>query len=195
VRAGLADAVLDAQRVFRAVLDAMAHPGLVRDVAVDIDPPPPLDPATAAVCLTLVDFETPLWLDARARVPEVVEYLRFHCGVALVPEPGAARFALVVDPAALALDAFDAGTDERPDLSATLIVQVAALHAGRGLRLTGPGIAGGARLAAPGIPDAFWTARAVHAGFPRGVDLVLAAGSLVAALPRSTRVEAERGAG
>lgn len=194
MRAGLADAVLDAQRVFRAVLDAMARPGTVHDIAaVAVDPPPPLDPATAAVLLTLVDLDTSLWLDRRASALEVVEYLRFHCGAPLAAAPGAARFALVVDPKTMPpLEAFDAGTDERPDLSATLVLQATALRVGGSVHLTGPGIAGEARLEASGVPQAFWVALAAQrARFPRGVDVALAAGSLIAALPRSTRVRLE----
>ena len=88
------------------------------------------------------------------------------------------------------LSAFDAGTDERPDRSATLIVQVSGLASGSGRRLSGPGIDGEARLEVNGAPPGFWDAvRANAARFPRGVDLFLCAGDRIAALPRTTRVE------
>ena len=88
------------------------------------------------------------------------------------------------------LSAFDAGTDEYPDRSATLIVQVRALIAGAGRRLTGPGIAGEARLEVDGLPESFWKwACDNHARFPRGVDVFMRAGQVLAALPRTTRVE------
>jgi alpha-D-ribose 1-methylphosphonate 5-triphosphate synthase subunit PhnH len=191
VRRGLADPVADSQAIFRAVLEAMARPGHLCELPCPGDAPPPLDPATAAVCLTLVDFETPLWLDPVARTPEVVEYLRFHCGAALVETPAEASFAVIVGGAsAPALEAFAWGTDEEPERSATVIVQVDALEADRGLRLTGPGILREARLGARGPTPAFWAQlRDNHAAFPRGVDLVLVSGSMVAALPRTTRVE------
>ena len=55
--------------------------------------------------------------------------------------------------------------------------------------LTGPGIADEARLDVAGVPERFWTwAADNHAQFPRGVDLFLSAGHVVAALPRTTRV-------
>lgn len=191
MRPGLGDPVLDSQRIFRGVLDAMSHPG--RIVALDVDDaaPGPLHAATEAVCLALVDFETPLWLDAAGRTAEVMAHLRFHCGCPIVDEPAAARFAVVADPGRMPeLDRFDPGTDEYPDRSATVIVQVDMLSAGVGRRLTGPGIESEARLDAPGLPERFWEGlRANHGRFPRGVDVLLTAGSQLAALPRTTRVE------
>jgi alpha-D-ribose 1-methylphosphonate 5-triphosphate synthase subunit PhnH len=190
VRTGFADPVLDAQRAFRAVLDAMAHPGRVA-VMPGVDAPPPLGTAAAAACLALLDHDTPLWIDPAGATPEVVAWLLFHPGAPIVDRPGAARFALVVDPGALdGLDAFDAGTDERPDLSATLLVQVDGLASGDGFRLRGPGIDGESRLEVVKAPAGLGAAlRANTARFPRGVDLVLCAAHRLAALPRTTRVE------
>ena len=189
VHPGFADPVLDSQRAFRAVLDAMAHPGRVV-TATAPGTPAPLGSAAAAVCLTLLDFDTPVWLDAAAATAEVVDYLRFHCGMVLVEAPAAARFVLIADATGMpSLDDFDAGTDERPDLSATVVVQVAGLTQGRGYRLTGPGIEGEARLEVAGAPGLGEVARANAARFPRGVDFILCAGERLAALPRTTRVE------
>ena len=95
--AGFAEPVMDAQRSFRAVLDAMARPGTIRRVG-GVVPPAPLDAATAAVLLTLADNETPIWLDqaaARCR-----DWLAFHCA-AVFTEPGAATFAVALSGAAL----------------------------------------------------------------------------------------------
>jgi alpha-D-ribose 1-methylphosphonate 5-triphosphate synthase subunit PhnH len=191
VGVGFADPVLDSQRVFRAVLDAISHPGRVLTLAAPETPPAPLGRASAGVCLTLLDFETPLWLDGAAATAPTRDYLRFHCGVPLVEIPADARFALIADTTAMpALSAFDAGTDERPDQSATLIVQVTGLASGRGRRLSGPGIDGEARLEVNGAPAGFWDAVRVNAArFPRGVDLFLCAGDRLAALPRTTHVE------
>lgn len=186
---GFADPVVDAQRAFRAVLDAMAHPGRVVTLTA-LSAPAPLEAAAAAVCLALLDYDTPLWLDPAAATAEVVAFLRFHCGAPLVEAPAAARFAVIADAARQpSLEAFDPGGDERPDLSATLLLQVAGLAAGRGARLTGPGIEGEARLEVSGAPDLWPALRANAARFPRGVDVVLCSGARLAALPRTTRVE------
>jgi alpha-D-ribose 1-methylphosphonate 5-triphosphate synthase subunit PhnH len=189
IHAGFADPVLDSQRAFRAVLEAMAHPGRIVTAAAP-SPPPPLGMAAAAVSLTLLDFDTPLWVDPAAASADVVDYLRFHCGVALVAAPRAARFALIADAARLpSLDDLDAGTDERPDLSATVVLQVAGLAGEGGPRLTGPGIAREARLEVSGAPELWNVVRANTRRFPRGVDFLLCAGDRLAALPRTTRVE------
>ena len=186
---GFADPVLDSQRTFRAVLDAMARPGTVcrldRSPAVRA----PLSPAAAAVCLTLVDLDTPLWLDQAASAASA--YLRFHCGCPVVDDPAAAAFALWADAERLPdLTRFAGGDAEYPDRSATLIVQVASLSGDGGRRLTGPGIDGTARLSVAGLHDAFWPAWAVNRSrFPLGFDVVLAAGDRLTALPRTTRVD------
>jgi alpha-D-ribose 1-methylphosphonate 5-triphosphate synthase subunit PhnH len=189
VHAGFADPVLDAQRTFRALLDAMAHPGRVVTLA-PLEAPAPLGAASAAVCLTLLDLDTPVWLDPAAATAEVVAYLRFHCGAPVAGAPAAARFAVIADaPAMPSLNAFDPGTDERPDLSATLVIQVAGLVGGHGPRLTGPGIEREARLEVVGAP-ALWSGLDANLSrFPRGVDVVLCAERRLVALPRTTRVE------
>jgi len=192
MRAGLADPVLDAQRTFRGVLDAMAHPGRIVTLPPLPEPPAPLLPATAVIALTLLDYETPVWLDTRARSGEALEYLRFHCGVPVVELARAAAFAVVADGEDLpALDDFDLGTDEFPDRSTTVIVQVRSFRPGHGRRLTGPGIDGESRIEVQGVSEWLWSMlRENNASFPRGVDVLLTADSRVVALPRSTRVEA-----
>jgi alpha-D-ribose 1-methylphosphonate 5-triphosphate synthase subunit PhnH len=185
---GFGDPVFDSQRVFRAVLDAMARPGRLARIDLALTPPVPLDPATAAVALALADYDAPVWLDAAAGTDAVADYLRFHCGCPLVAEPARAAFALCVEPPSLAR--FDPGTDEFPEASTTVIVQVADLATNGPLVLTGPGVERAHRLAVAGLPDDFWTERkAVNETFPRGIDVILACGRHVCGLPRTTRVE------
>ncbi|MFN4089306.1 MAG: phosphonate C-P lyase system protein PhnH [Alphaproteobacteria bacterium] len=188
---GFADPVLDAQRVFRGLLEATSYPGRIVDVGGGTAAPAPLGPAAAAVCLALADYETPVWPDAAAGTEAVRDWLRFHCGCPLAPAPGTARFALLTEPTAMpALSAFDDGSDEYPDRSATLILQVTGLAAGGALRLAGPGIRTQSRLAVDGVPPRLWDEwRQNRVLFPRGVDLILACGDRLAALPRTVTVE------
>lgn len=188
---GFSEPVLDSQRVFRAVLEAMARPGTIVELPLHLAPPPPLDPATAAIALALMDYETPLWLDGAADTEAVGQYLRFHCGCPQTSEPAKAAFAIITDPAAMPpLSAFHVGSDEFPDQSTTVILQVPTLTAGDAWQLTGPGIRDSVRLAAGGFPKGFhrWILDN-HELFPRGVDLVFTCGGLISALPRSTRLE------
>lgn len=185
-RPGFADPVTQSQRCFRAVLDALARPGAVREAVVALDPPPPLDAATAAVLLTLADHQTPLWLDPVAEAARA--WIAFHCGAPAVPHLGTARFALAL--ALPDLSVPDPGSDEAPEDSATVILQVAALGRGEAFRLSGPGLREPSVVAVAGLPPGFaamWQRN--HAQFPRGVDLILCAGNCVAALPRSVTVE------
>jgi alpha-D-ribose 1-methylphosphonate 5-triphosphate synthase subunit PhnH len=180
------DPVTEAQACFRAVLSAMARPGSLQHAGLGSPPPAPLDPATAAVLLTLVDADTPVWLDADCAAAR--PWLAFHCGAPQATSLESATFA--VARALPDLTRLPAGTHDDPQASATILLQVAALGAGRRFLLDGPGLAGPHLLAVRGLPEDFaarWAAN--HALYPRGVDLILCAGDRLAALPRSVRVE------
>ena len=184
---GFADPVLDSQACFRAVLDAMARPGTIHRVHAPIEPPPPLHRATAAVLLTLVDGETPLWLDPQASA--AAAWIAFHCGAPTAAIDRSA-FALALAPfATFDFTTFDAGSHDGPEDGATVILQVAALGEGAALLLDGPGIETTAHLTVAGLPPGLiesWGANAAR--FPQGVDLILCAGDQLAALPRTVRI-------
>jgi alpha-D-ribose 1-methylphosphonate 5-triphosphate synthase subunit PhnH len=184
--AGFSDPAAGAQSCFRAVLDAMARPGRIHRIHGPAEPPPPLGPATAAVLLTLVDNETPLWLGEG--LSDAAEWIAFHCGAPIISDPRTASSALALTMPDLTT--LPAGTHEQPENSATLILQVAALGKGAGLRLKGPGLREPGTLRVDGLPPDFaarWQAN--HALYPRGIDMILCAPDHVAALPRSIVVE------
>jgi alpha-D-ribose 1-methylphosphonate 5-triphosphate synthase subunit PhnH len=110
-------------------------------------------------------------------------WVAFHAGAPIV---GAGEAAFAVGPwdSLLPLGRFAIGTPDYPDRAATLIVEMPRLVA-EGVRLTGPGIRGEARLSLPEPRDGL---RDNAARFPLGVDLFLTCGSRLAALPRSTRI-------
>jgi alpha-D-ribose 1-methylphosphonate 5-triphosphate synthase subunit PhnH len=180
---GFADPVTGAQSCFRAVLDAMARPGsLHRTVA--IAPPAPLTNAAAALLLTLTDHETPLWLDPDATPAQ--DWIAFHTGAP--PQPLArATFAMALS--LPDLTTLPTGTDEMPETSATVILQLPSLTTGRRYILEGPGLRHPTEIRLTGLPENFATLwQANHALFPRGIDLILCAGDHLMALPRSVTV-------
>jgi alpha-D-ribose 1-methylphosphonate 5-triphosphate synthase subunit PhnH len=188
---GFRDPTLDAQAAFRVLLDGMSHPGrILRMPPVVPTAPPGLDPAAAAVCLTLLDGDTILWTDLDTGSP-VLPWLRFHCGCPIVDDTGRPDFALATAAGRLPpLEGFQPGTDEAPETAATVILQVASLGAKGGCRLSGPGLQECRRLAVNGLPAGFWDQRRqVCAAFPMGLDFIFVCGDQVAALPRSTQVE------
>ncbi|MEP9398704.1 phosphonate C-P lyase system protein PhnH [Mesorhizobium sp. KR2-14] len=189
---GFANPVFDAQVVFRAVMDAMARPGTIQPCGELTAPPAPLAPVAAAVALALCDADTPLWLDPALQASAAARHwLGFHTGAPLAHTPADAHFALVSDPAELiSLENFAQGSQEYPDRSTTLILQVPSLSGGETLQLEGPGIETSLAFAPVSLPRHFveqWKQN--RARFPRGVDVILAAPEGVACLPRTTRIK------
>jgi alpha-D-ribose 1-methylphosphonate 5-triphosphate synthase subunit PhnH len=146
---------------------------------------------TAAIALTLFDHDTPLWLDAAmSATSDVAKWLKFHTSAPVVADASIAGFALVGDPENLpALDRFSSGSNEYPDRSTTLILQVESLTSGPAVELRGPGIDGTATLRASIQPHDLFERLAVNAAlFPRGVDVVLVHDDSIVAIPRTTRL-------
>jgi alpha-D-ribose 1-methylphosphonate 5-triphosphate synthase subunit PhnH len=190
--AGFADKVLSAQSAFRSVMSAMARPGSVQPIAVSVGAPDGMMRGTAAVALTLFDHDTPIWLDgAMAATSEVARWLKFHTSGPVVGDASIASFALIGDAKNLpALDRFAFGSNEYPDRSTTLIVQVESLSQGAAYELRGPGIDGTAILQATIQPRDLFARLAINAAlFPRGIDVVLVDDASIVAIPRTTRIE------
>ncbi len=189
-----ADPVLDAQGAFRAAMNALARPGRVLPLACGLTPPGPLSAEAAAMALTLIDYETLIWLDAPlAAMDAVSDWLRFHTGARMTNDPSCADFALISDAASLPDFAlFSSGREDYPDRSTTLIVQVESLSSGTSLTLSGPGIERKQVLRVAPLPTDFVDRAADNRHlFPRGVDLLFVSTGGVAGLPRSTVVEIE----
>ncbi len=188
--AGFTDNVLSAQSTFRTVMEAMARPGSIHRVTAQVGAVPGVMPAAVAIALTLFDHDTPVWLDPQLAAAGVAGWLKFHTGAPVTAESAEASFALVTDGASLpTLDHFALGSNEYPDRSTTVILQVASLSEGRAYELRGPGIDGVATLKATIAPDDLFERLAVNANlFPRGIDVVLVHGDALVAIPRTTRL-------
>jgi alpha-D-ribose 1-methylphosphonate 5-triphosphate synthase subunit PhnH len=180
---GFADPVSGAQACFRSVLDAMARPGRVHLVG-GVSAPRPLCDAVAAVVLTLLDHETPVWLDPDAAPART--WIAFHTGA---PQVLSSQAAFAVSLSLPDFSELFAGSDEMPETSATVVLQVGSLGSGRRFMLEGPGLREPCALWVDGLPDDFVTVwQRNHGLFPRGIDLILCAGGQLAALPRSVTI-------
>jgi alpha-D-ribose 1-methylphosphonate 5-triphosphate synthase subunit PhnH len=194
--AGFADKVLSAQATFRSVMEAMARPGSVHRIAALTGGPGVMMRGTAAIALTLFDHDTPVWLDPlMSETADVTKWLKFHTGAPVTANSSICSFAMIGDPRTLpALDRFAFGSNEYPDRSTTLILQVESLTQGQTLELRGPGIDGTAVLQAAIQPaDLFEQLEINRTLFPRGIDVVLVADDAIVAIPRTTWLVAKGG--
>jgi alpha-D-ribose 1-methylphosphonate 5-triphosphate synthase subunit PhnH len=192
---GFADKVLSAQSTFRSVMDALARPGSVQRIVAAAGTPLPMLRGTAAIALTLFDHDTPIWLDARmSATSDVAKWLKFHTGAPVVQDCSICSFALIGDASLLPdLDRFSFGSNEYPDRSTTLILQLESLAEGDTIELRGPGIDGIATMqAAIEPPDLFERLAINEKLFPRGIDVVLVADDSIVAIPRTTRLVTKR---
>lgn len=192
---GFNDPQLDAQRVFRQLLQAMSRPGQLVPIDRLPEAPQPLSAAAAALALTLFDLDTPIWLSDDLRTA-AGDYLAFHTGAPLTTEIGAASFVLVADGNTLPdLAQVALGDPEYPERAATVIVQVQRLRIAppdgkAAYRLRGPGVLGHVDIDIDGLAAEFWTElQANQKRFPLGFDAILVAGDMVLGLPRTVAVE------
>jgi alpha-D-ribose 1-methylphosphonate 5-triphosphate synthase subunit PhnH len=192
--AGFTDKVLSAQTTFRSVMDTLARPGSVQRIAATSGAPAAMMRGTAAIALTLFDHDTPIWLDPlMSETSEVTRWLKFHTSAPVIADPSISSFALIADAAALpTLDRFAFGSNEYPDRSTTLILQVESLTQGSAIELRGPGIDGTAVVRARVQPTDLIERLAINTAlFPRGIDVVLVADDAIVAIPRTTRLAAK----
>lgn len=184
---GFQDPVSESQAAFRCILDCFAHPGKRREISSQLQPHSGIDLATAAVCLTLFDHETTVWLD-RDDQGEFAGWLRFHCQCPITEHRESADFAVVTNPQQLTdLDRFRLGEPQRPDCSTTLILQTGGFEKGTRFILRGPGIEESAELTVNGVAPEVWSCREqLFSQFPLGIDMILTSGETLVSLPRTT---------
>lgn len=188
----------DTQAVFRCALQALSRPGrcftLPAQSCRSLAPPARISVALAALMLTLLDSETRVWLAPSLEQPLLRSWLGFHTGAEMARSPAAARF-VVAHASDLTPELWaglERGSDESPQDSTTVLLDVPLLAEGSGLVLQGPGVADTQRLQVRGVHADIWRERqADQRLYPLGVDLLLCCGPQVAGLPRSTRLTLE----
>jgi alpha-D-ribose 1-methylphosphonate 5-triphosphate synthase subunit PhnH len=183
---GLQDSIHDAQRTFRALLDAHARPGKVYQIMAQMSVPSGLTPAFGAACLTLLDLDVVVWLQASFDA-QIKAWLLFHTGCRFTQYPEEANFALIQDLAALPeLSIFNWGTAEKPEASTTLLIQVENFEMGQPVILTGSGFLDQQEIS-PTLPLYFWDFwMQNHQAYPQGIDVFLFTENAVMGLPRTT---------
>ncbi|WP_101295565.1 phosphonate C-P lyase system protein PhnH [Halegenticoccus soli] len=205
------DPVHDARATFRALVDAMSRPGTVRRV--------PAGPADRAALATLVDHEVTCYTPDEevrgllAREGRLAEAPFERARIVHAPEPTDGRVrdanrgtlrepsegATVIYRVA-SLNAPEVPSEGGGDPVRDTRISLAEGDGGAtgdpdgegGCRVTvsGPGVPGTRRLSVGGLPPTELSAVAdAQSGYPRGIDVVLAAADRVAALPRSATLE------
>ncbi|MBA0211865.1 phosphonate C-P lyase system protein PhnH [Pectobacterium brasiliense] len=187
IQASFVQPVADAQCAFRRILKAVSEPGVTVTLPLQ-QGWGRLSPASTAVMLTLVDRDTPLWLDDGLDDESLRSNLRFHTGAILTCDESAA-FALLHVSSAIALSRFSAGDVMSPEKSTTVVIEVSGLTGGTPLRLSGPGLET-SRVVEPQLPpDIVRYLCHRSAPFPQGIDLMFTCADALMALPRTTHVE------
>ena len=59
---GFENAAFESNAVFRTILDAMAHPGRIYDLPLDLPAPAGLNKSATAFLLAMADMDTTIWL-------------------------------------------------------------------------------------------------------------------------------------
>jgi alpha-D-ribose 1-methylphosphonate 5-triphosphate synthase subunit PhnH len=174
----------EAQRTFRAVLDALARPGTTTHLPVPVGAPAALGPL-----LALADLDTPVCVLGDPGV-DTEEWLGAVALATSAPPADLEQARLVAALRPVTTDELRAvrvGSAADPEEAALVTLAVPALTGGPTVRLEGPGVAPGAVVTATGLPAGWLEIRAA-AAFPAGADLLLVEpGGACVGLARSTR--------
>ena len=181
---GFQDPIHDSQQTFRALLDALARPGIPQSTTL-VTAPSGLVSGCAAAALTLLDLETTVWLQPGLS-KDVHSWLLFHTGCKFTDHPHIADFALIWDVHALPnLDSFHWGQPEYPEASTSLLLQLPNFLDGDSITLRGPGILGEIDVSIP-VATNFWVQwQAMTRYYPLGLDSWCFSGNQVLGLPRT----------
>jgi alpha-D-ribose 1-methylphosphonate 5-triphosphate synthase subunit PhnH len=187
---GFEKPVFQSQSVFKAVMDGMARPGTTRTIDKGAVPPAPMGGGAGAIALTLCDHDTPVYLSMPLVEAGLPGWLAFQTGALVTEDRTEAQFAFLDRSTPLPpLSTFAAGTQEYPDRSTTIVLEVPGFKAGQDYTLAGPGIQGSTAINVAGLPAPFeelWKENKVL--YPRGVDLILVAGLEMICLPRTVHI-------
>jgi alpha-D-ribose 1-methylphosphonate 5-triphosphate synthase subunit PhnH len=189
------DEIHDAQRHFRAVLDAMSRPGRIcRLHSVALTCPPGLHAGSACVAFALFNADVTFHLAGYSEGAETYLRANSHSRPAIAEKADYLFLHGQGDAAPLQVAAV--GTPSYPETGATAIIQVGRIGKSSGtgglaLSLTGPGIEHRETAFVTDLSPALLEAlKARNTEFPLGIDAILIShDDCVLCLPRTTRVE------
>lgn len=181
----LTDEALHAQKTFRVLLNAMAHPGKFYDLSFIGD-----NSYLYLVLKTLLDCEVTFAVFGTNR-ERLSREIRLLTG-AVESEVEDADFLIITDESSRGeIERAKIGTAEYPDRGATLIYSIEKGNSNPvNLRLAGPGIHGELGLSVYGIAKKeFLTLKGINRNYPLGLDSIFVFGDgKILCLPRSTRI-------
>jgi alpha-D-ribose 1-methylphosphonate 5-triphosphate synthase subunit PhnH len=182
---GFDDPASDSQQTFRAIVAAMDCPGRLATVHEKPYAPDVFHSASAAACLTFLEYETPVWTDIEFR-SSAISWLQIACGSSVVTEPSMAHFALITNPETMpALDDFRIGSNQSLEYATTIIVQVDDILPTAGKHHFNIFIDNAIQLELKGIPDKFWYQwRQLSILDPLGIDIFFTCDDVLMALPK-----------
>lgn len=197
--AGLQNPVSDAQVIFRSALKAMSEPGTLVDIAQP-NGVANLTPAMFGLILALIDQQTTLWLSDSFNQPSIVKNIQFHAGAMLTTDAAGAQFALAQGDQITDLARFNQGSDESPEMSCSLLLQVSHLSAldaahsdqpiNQQLVLTGPGIQSSQTIAIGELSSELLDYLVNRdTAFPKGLDCYFVSGDQLLCIPRTTQIK------
>lgn len=205
---GFVDPVQNPQRVFRQIMQAMAHPGSREDLSLHYGAPNPggpleLKPLLAAfvLALTLIDAQAGVWLSPRLRRSPLALNLRQHCGCRPTEQADRADFAFLTLAELQSLDGFRRGDALHLHRYTTLIglcdsLQTLDADEAEGADQAGlvqieSGAGGSRRLRVGGLsPEQVALLQANGREAPLGHDVLLTSERWLVALPRRAGISA-----
>ena len=183
---GFDDPELGTQQTFRAMVKALDHPGHFVQIKSKLSVPEVLNPASAALFLTLCNDKTTVWADLNWNCA-LIEWFQYQCGCSIVTEPCMASLALITNPVAMPpLDQFKMGDDEDPDAAATLIVQVGEMLANSASNPIRSVVRQMTTRSPMGMPANFWDHWLQQSErFPLRLDIFLTCDDNLTVMPQS----------
>lgn len=174
------DEVFDTQTAFRSIMQALARPGQLQklDAMKKLNPPKPLNAATACIGLTLMSQDSLFHVEEQ-QFPQGKEYFSVNTS---------ARFCEISEAAFLYIQGQDStatiakahtGLLEYPETSATVIIDVMAMSEepmadALALNMQGPGVLDEKTVFIKGInPEILGMIQAKNGEYPLGIDVFM----------------------